>query len=985
MSAQDDDLEGDFERDFERDPLLAELGALERALDNPGPRAWEAVIAGERRGADVQAERPDDPEEYAAMFQPLAEGERERLVDALQGALRGDAATEGAAPPISLADRRARGDGEAASRGARGTRRAVWLGGLATLAAAAALLLWIRPLDRGAGDPQALPDYTLVVRNRAVSETRAADDEGPARYRPDTRIDWLLTPETAHEGALSVVVLARAEAGEDRLLEVPGARARAHGRRRPRAARRGAGAAAAARRRLVAQPDRRGEPGCAAARRRGRARARRRRRSQSRCLCGQARLRAGDRGGGRRLRRRARRLVVGASLALGALSGCERGPAGAGAVGDATRPVDARPLDVLLSGCASRTGAVCRYQPGETTLRLWAAAHPDAPLELRLDGERLELTPTPVDHGQRVVVSLARPGLRALELRAPASGERWALALAEDAERRPAEILELDRRAQAGDWEGALRELRARQPELAGAAAAAGLRLEGDILYRLDEHRGALERYAAAMRAAEEQGWLRDAGDIALTATFTCLTLHDFACARTWLEKHEQLIPRDPEARLVHSYYRGLVADRAGDARAALRDYREHATIARRLGRRVDLVAVLSAQAVLLERLGDSEGAEAAHAEAMGLRDALEPSRRGKLLNNVAWSRIEAMSAGRAAPDPIPLLDEALTIFGPGGAVEDPRVVGELRLNRARTWLLRQDAERARRELASLREAPTPSQAMWRDYLEAELAALEARWDDALRGYEALGRAASVQDELGLRWRAAVGQGESLVALRRWAPAEARFREAERLLERVLPRIAIDEGRERFAADRDRGTRGLIALLLARGREDEALCAARLARARTYAALAGPSTPARGARRWRATRRRAPVSRPSVSAAGRSRGARGDRAGARRSASSRPARSSTRRSRSPARAPTRARSCAEPARPRPTSSCWRTTRRSQGPQARRWFGFAADARGVTARRLELPLSEETGGTRELGARARSRRLASRSRAPLGCR
>ena len=57
MSAQDDDLEGDFERDFERDPLLAELGALERALDNPGPRAWEAVIAGERRVRSSPATR----------------------------------------------------------------------------------------------------------------------------------------------------------------------------------------------------------------------------------------------------------------------------------------------------------------------------------------------------------------------------------------------------------------------------------------------------------------------------------------------------------------------------------------------------------------------------------------------------------------------------------------------------------------------------------------------------------------------------------------------------------------------------------------------------------------------------------------------------------------------------------------------------------------------------------------------------------------
>ncbi len=219
--------------DFERDPLLAQLGALERSLEPTRARAWEDVVAGRRDADAVKAERgeldsPEDQARYEQLFQPLAEDETERLVDVLAGALeRGPEAPEPEAreAPISLAERRAQVEElEATPRS-----RAGWIGGAGLLAAAAAVLLWVRPFSgAGVGDAvvdEALPGYSLVVRNRSVMEARSADEkaEPTARYRPSSRVHWVLSPERGFAGTVAVAVLARRHGGPARLLRVDAA------------------------------------------------------------------------------------------------------------------------------------------------------------------------------------------------------------------------------------------------------------------------------------------------------------------------------------------------------------------------------------------------------------------------------------------------------------------------------------------------------------------------------------------------------------------------------------------------------------------------------------------------------------------------------------------------------------------------------------------------------------------------------------------
>ncbi|MBK8265304.1 MAG: CHAT domain-containing protein [Nannocystis sp.] len=85
-------------------------------------------------------------------------------------------------------------------------------------------------------------------------------------------------------------------------------------------------------------------------------------------------------------------------------------------------------------------------------------------------------------------------------------------------------------------------------------------------------------------------------------------------------------------------------------------------------------------------------------------------------------------------------------------------------------------------------------------------------------------------------WDAAVIAGEALERLGDDDAALIRYRRAAELHARRL--AAVSEGREVFAADGDRGARRLVALLVRLGRLDEALCAARRARTRPFAAAA---------------------------------------------------------------------------------------------------------------------------------------------------
>lgn len=199
------------------DPLLRALGEVERDLERRHPAAWERALAGEADPEDVAAARAaiDAPEEQAVfkdMFsKPASEAELEALIGraaAVLGGAKVEAATptkvEVPAPEVAkvipLAPRRSR----------------VLAAASIVTAIAAAVLLWrftaIAPqADFGA--------YGLTVRDSAVQALRSTDTKAEvSRYRLDSEIDWVLSPEREVGRVVDLRVVARAPGGWEELI-----------------------------------------------------------------------------------------------------------------------------------------------------------------------------------------------------------------------------------------------------------------------------------------------------------------------------------------------------------------------------------------------------------------------------------------------------------------------------------------------------------------------------------------------------------------------------------------------------------------------------------------------------------------------------------------------------------------------------------------------------------------------------------------------
>ena len=522
-------------------------------------------------------------------------------------------------------------------------------------------------------------------------------------------------------------------------------------------------------------------------------------------------------------------------VAIAALCACGGAEIAGGAGERAAEVVEVRAAapEVLYAGCEAVTaGPVCRVRPG-APLRVWVGVHAETPLVVTLDGAQVAATWRAASDGVRAELV---PGPGELAIRAADAGWSWSLRLAA-AEELPAALREVDALAQAGATDEAQALLAARLPGLVGPARAEGLKLRGDLEFLRGDLPAALREYEEAFAAAEAAGLLASASEIALTASFVCTTvLHDVPGARRWLARHEGLIERLPEARLRHGYYAGLLADRTGDDSAAIRHYREHVRLARALGEARRIAAALSALGVLLGRLGDGAGAEAAFAEALALGEQLPAGERARLVHQAALGALQARARGQAAPDPEPRFEEAARLFV-AGPLADRHVAAEALLNLAWAAALRGDAAAATAALGRV-EPTTRRNERWRLYLEATVDALAGRHAAALRRFDELAARARDEDDRGLEWSAEIGAGEALQATGRAAAALERFRRAAALHRADVGALAIDFGRERFAAGRDGGAQRLVALLLELGRVDEALCAARQARAHAFADLA---------------------------------------------------------------------------------------------------------------------------------------------------
>ncbi|MEZ4433918.1 MAG: hypothetical protein R3F65_16050, partial [bacterium] len=501
---------------------------------------------------------------------------------------------------------------------------------------------------------------------------------------------------------------------------------------------------------------------------------------------------------------------VGAALVMGAWGmACSRVDA----------PGERAPaVTVELSGCVSLfADGRCAPPPDGRVQVLVAGARGVA--EVRLAGGVVAAEATAVADGERLTVVLPA-GARPASLQVTVAGRSvagFSIVAAEPAA--PTE---------RGAIEAAL-----------AAADAAG---RGPLLRALARvHLGANELEVAARRYREAEAADAAVGRVSGVAgalhmqAFIALN-HQlrFAEARALLARHAAVAP-DPLGRAHGVYLEGLLSWRTGDVLGAMRRYSAAEAAYARLGHDAGALGARRAFAVAMRAVGRGEEALALLAAVAAQMPATAACERAKVQNDIGWVQLLERLRRGYGPDPRPALAAAHAAFAEGACASRPSALNAA-LNLALAALEAGDGEASRRWLATL---PTdqPALAAWRLEIEGRLALRSGETAEAMGRFEALAaRADALSPEVA--WSAAVGMGDVHWTMGAQAAALAAWRAAEALLDSEAMRLPLDGDRSFFVVDRARSARRLVAGLVAAGRADEALCAARLARARSLAAVA---------------------------------------------------------------------------------------------------------------------------------------------------
>jgi hypothetical protein len=447
-------------------------------------------------------------------------------------------------------------------------------------------------------------------------------------------------------------------------------------------------------------------------------------------------------------------------------------------------PPAAPPPTVEYAGC----GGV--FEPGgrcilgaKRELRLWIAAPQEKRIELRVDDRQREARGTPVREGRRFTLTIP-PGARRVDVRVagPRPTGRWSLVLAEPRD----------------------------QPSKGSEGRPAASR---DIVAEID---GKTRQVYYQLRA------------------------RDLAAARTTLADLHLPAKAPAESRYLMSYYRGMLAEREGDYRAALAEVRSAVEIAERVKAERHQWLAEEEEALLLLGVGRSREAALLFARLRQAPHAKSPCETAQLLNNLAWAMLLAREAGEGLGDPAPLLQEALAkyeICAAGGPEQKVNALINLALADLQASRLPPARELLARAHALEPHPPLPHRLWWLD-LEGRIALAEGRPRAALERFDQLEELAAETSSFDGRLRAALGQARSHQTLGESGAALEVLGQAEDLLDEQSLQIPIDQGRETFLAARQSIVGLHLGLLLDQGRTREALAAARHARARVLRQLA---------------------------------------------------------------------------------------------------------------------------------------------------
>lgn len=486
---------------------------------------------------------------------------------------------------------------------------------------------------------------------------------------------------------------------------------------------------------------------------------------------------------------------------------------------------------VEVMGCEEIEADVCVLPLAPSSLLVWLDVPASTRVDVLLDGVASDHQRDEADGGLRVTVPLT-PEPTMLELRGvdPPWTQSWSLPLL----RRPELAVMTSARALAGQGElkAASRELEA---ALRSATPRDRLRII-EILRRIRFGLGDTDRVLALATEqadlARKLGLPRAEASGATTAAFLIGEFQaDFAAARRWLERVRVHANAVPEARYDAAYHSGVLLRRTGDITAALRELETALRVAERFAM-PNVAEAAMWLAVALGELGRGEEARAAARRSLEFSHKLPCSHRARMLNTVGYVQLVLAEQGLDHDPPEDFFEAALRGVEANGECPDAAVEADVHIDLALAELQRDEPEEALRQLEAIESMP-PLLEPWAEEIRARAGLLTGRWE--------LVPAIPIEPDpalpLHLRW--AANERRAMV-LERFGALDAALtmhREAEDLLEEAVTSIGIEVGAERFLAGRSASARALVSALVDAGREDEALCRARIARSRALRRL----------------------------------------------------------------------------------------------------------------------------------------------------
>lgn len=529
---------------------------------------------------------------------------------------------------------------------------------------------------------------------------------------------------------------------------------------------------------------------------------------------------------------------------------------------------EADPVAAVLVGCARADVQTCmRPQPGPATrcesTRRTGDGETFAPVVWIADGHDGDEVVVEGESTARIQGRATADGLR-FELDVPANARTIAIVRAGTVVRHwtlldpPVEpdVVATARSAiamSAAERDRVTGALEEALPGLAEADRATALDVLADVRFRradAAEAEDRAERWRDALRATHEAHAFAVGRDDHLRArcharrgVFIALEhTSDAEAIEHWSGQLATTTDaKDPGAAL-DAYSRGLVAHALGDLQLAAREFGAAEAGAVRFADRKLAAAAAQLLATVLASLGREEEAAAALDRADQSAQELDCRTWLRTTNNTSWARVLLREGGGAADDPVPDLANASTLLeaavDPGDECHDERLAEHVRLGLALVaasegaigW-----AQQLRAELPHELAAADDTTA-WRVELDRRLA-LATGDRGALTEWVATHGPRADPTTPDDAWARAWGRGQIFEALDAPDDALASYDEAERVLSAMMWNIDFDGGRDRLLLGRQRSAGRRVALLVARGDAEQALCAARIARARTSRVL----------------------------------------------------------------------------------------------------------------------------------------------------